>query len=96
MPWIQSHPEGSTVTVWAVPGASRTEIRGLHDDALRIRLAAPAANGKANKELRRLLKARTGARGVILLAGATSRKKTLLLLNIGPEQGRKLLGGGDA
>jgi uncharacterized protein (TIGR00251 family) len=96
MPWITDHPDGSTVTVWAIPGASRTEIRGFHDGALRIRLAAPAEGEKANRELLRLLKAETGARRVTLLGGAASRKKTVLLRNINPEQGRKLLGRGDA
>ncbi len=96
MPWIAEHPDGSTLTVWAVPGASRTEIRGLHDEALRIRLAAPAEGGKANRELLKLLKTKTGARQVTLLSGAASRKKTVLLRNIHPEQGRKLLARGEA
>ena len=95
MPWIQDHPDGSIVAVWAVPGASRTEIRGIHDGALRIRLATPAEGGKANRELVKLLKSATGAREVTLVAGATSRKKALLLRNIDADQGRILLVGGD-
>ena len=54
--WINSHPDGATVEVWAVPGASKTEISGLHDGALRVRLATPAEGGKANRALERLLK----------------------------------------
>jgi uncharacterized protein (TIGR00251 family) len=95
MPWIEDHPDGSIVAVWAVPGASRTEIRGVHDGALRIRLATPAEGGKANRELVKLLKSATGAREVSLVAGATSRKKAVLLRNIDAAQGRKLLGRGN-
>ena len=95
MPWIEDHPDGSIVAVWAVPGASRTEIRGVHDGALRIRLATPAEDGKANRELVKLLKSATGAREVRLVAGGTSRKNDLLLRNIDADQGRKLLGGGN-
>lgn len=95
MPWIQDHPDGSIVAVWAVPGASRTEIWGIHDGALRIRLATPAEGGKANRELVKLLESATGAREVTLVAGATSRKKALLLHNIDADQGRILLVGGD-
>lgn len=84
------------MTVWAVPGSSRTEIRGLHGDALRVRLATPAEGGKANRELLRVLKRATGAAEVTLLAGETSRKKAVLLRNIAVEQGRNLLGRGEA
>jgi len=35
----------------AVPGASKTELAGIKDDRLRIRLAAAPEDGKANAEL---------------------------------------------
>jgi uncharacterized protein (TIGR00251 family) len=96
MPWIEDHPDGSIVAVWAVPGASRTEIRGIHDGALRVRLATPAEGGKANRELEKLLKSATGARKASLVAGATSRRKTVLLRDIDAARARELLGGGDS
>lgn len=37
--------------VYAQPGAKRTEVDGLYDDRLKIRLASPPVDGKANKEL---------------------------------------------
>ena len=95
MPWINEQPDGVTVTVWAVPGASRTEILGIHDGALRVRLATPAEDEKANRELRRLLKAVTGARSVTMLSGGSARKKTLLLANVSAEHARRTLGVGD-
>ena len=33
------------------PGAKHTAIDGLHDGALRVRLAAPPVDGKANSQL---------------------------------------------
>jgi len=36
-----------------VPGARSTEATGAHGDALRVRLAAPPVDGKANAELMR-------------------------------------------
>jgi uncharacterized protein (TIGR00251 family) len=91
MPWIDSCPEGAVVEVWVVPGASRTEIRGLHDGALRVRLAVPAEGGRANRELAKLLKSETGAHDVTLLSGTASRRKTLLLHDIDVAEGQRLL-----
>jgi uncharacterized protein (TIGR00251 family) len=43
------------IPVRAQPRASRSEIAGEHDGALRVRLAAPPVEGAANDELVRLL-----------------------------------------
>ncbi len=96
MSWIERHREGSLVTVWAVPGASRTEIVGLHDGALRVRLAAPPEAGKANRELENILKTISGAAAVELLSGSTSRKKTLVLRGVDPVDACRLLNAGGA
>ncbi len=96
MSWIEHHPDGSLVTVWAVPRASRTEIVGLHDDALRVRLAVPPEAGKANRELETILKTTSGAAAVELVSGATTRRKTLVLRGVDPTDARRLLDGGGA
>lgn len=93
---IEDHPEGVVLTVWAVPGASRTEIVGPHGDALRIRLTAPAEGGRANQQLVALLRKVTGAGSVRLLRGAANRRKTLLLSGISPEDAHVMLNGGAA
>lgn len=61
------------------PGAKRSEIAGVHGDALKIRLAAPAVDGKANAELVRFLAAAFGIplRQVNLVRGETSRDKVV-------------------
>ena len=41
--------------VRVVPRASRSEVVGEHDGALRVRIAAPPVDGAANDELVRLL-----------------------------------------
>ncbi|GMQ84463.1 MAG: DUF167 domain-containing protein [Acidimicrobiia bacterium] len=91
MGWIEHHRDGSLVRVWAVPRASRTEIVGLHDDALRVRLAAAPEAGRANRELQRILKTTSGAAAVELISGATSRKKALVLHGVDPVDARRLL-----
>ena len=72
--------EGSVhVRVRAQPRASRTEIVGEHDGALRIRLAAPPVDGAANEELIRHIAKRLGvARSrVRVLSGESARSKVV-------------------
>jgi uncharacterized protein len=61
------------------PGASRTEVAGMHGEALKVRLAAPPVDGKANAELLRFLAEVFGVprRNVTLLRGETSRAKVV-------------------
>ena len=77
------------VTVHAQPGAKHTEVQGLHGngsdsgngsgnaDALKIRVAAPPLDGRANLELRRFLAGilQVPRRDVMLLSGDKSRSK---------------------
>lgn len=67
--------------VKAVPGASKTEIAGVRDGRLRIRVAAAAEDGKANAELIAFLAKALGCakKDVVLYSGEKSRLKTLAL-----------------
>ncbi len=91
MPPIKPHPEGTEVLLWVVPGASRSEIVGIHDGALRLRISAPPEGGKANRAVVVLLASATGAR-VRLLSGTTSRRKRALLVGMSEAHARKALG----
>ncbi len=59
------------------PGAKRTEVSGLHGEALKIRLAAPPIEGRANEALLRFIADAFGVplREVELLRGGQSRHK---------------------
>jgi uncharacterized protein len=46
-----------TIEVRVVPGARQSEVTGPIDGVYRVRVAAPAVDGKANKELLRVLAA---------------------------------------
>lgn len=74
--------EGEGVVRFAVhaqPRASRSEIVGLHGDALKVRLAAPPVDGAANEALVELIARSLGVarRAVRIAAGASSRAKTV-------------------
>jgi uncharacterized protein (TIGR00251 family) len=72
-------PDHVLLDVSVVPGARRTALAGLHDGALRIQLSAPPVDGKANAALERYVAGLLGLpqRGVQVLRGQTSRRKTL-------------------
>jgi uncharacterized protein (TIGR00251 family) len=65
------------VRVLVVPNASASSIVGLHGDRIRVRVAAPPEKGRANVAVCELLSAVTGARSVDVVAGGTSRRKTV-------------------
>jgi uncharacterized protein len=65
----------------AVPGASKTELAGIKDGRLRIRIAAAPEDGKANAEMLGFLSKALGCpkRDLLLLSGEKSRLKTIAL-----------------
>jgi uncharacterized protein (TIGR00251 family) len=67
------------VQVHVQPRASRSEIVGTHDAALKVRLLAPPVDGAANDALVSLLAERLAVprRAVRIVAGLTSRMKTV-------------------
>jgi uncharacterized protein (TIGR00251 family) len=75
------------------PRASRTELAGVHGDALKIRLAAPPVDGEANDELVRFLAKLLGVpkRAVTIVAGATSRRKRVRVEGVAAAKAAELL-----
>ena len=78
-PWFRRDAGSLVLRVHAQPGARRTEVAGLHGDALKIRLQAPALEDRANDALVAFVAQRLGIarRDVKLSSGARSREKTL-------------------
>lgn len=77
--WYRREGDNITLTLHIQPGAKRSEVAGLHGDALKIRLAAPPIEGRANEALLRFVADSFGVplRQVELLRGAQSRHKTV-------------------
>lgn len=69
------------LTVHVQPGAKTTSCAGIHGDALKIRLAAPPVDGKANQALIVWLAQTLGCpqNRIELIRGQTSRRKTLII-----------------
>jgi len=71
-----------TLRIKVQPNASRSEISGLYgDDAVKIRVAAPAVEGAANKELIKFLskKFKVSKSSIELISGQSSKIKLVRL-----------------
>ena len=86
-PWVSAAAGGCLVRIHAVPRASLTEVAGVHGDALKVRLAAPPVDGRANATLCEWLADALGVpRGAVaVVSGATSREKALRAAGVAPE-----------
>jgi uncharacterized protein (TIGR00251 family) len=69
--------DGFILRVQVQPGAGRTSVVGRHGDALKLKVAAPPEQGRANEACAALLASLLGVDGsnVTLSAGAQSRSK---------------------
>jgi uncharacterized protein (TIGR00251 family) len=65
----------------AVPGSSRSQISGVSENRLRIKIAAAPEDGKANTELRAFLAKALDCpkKDITLVAGEKSKLKTAAL-----------------
>lgn len=80
LPFLHTQKDGAVlVEIHVMPNAARTQIQGLHDGALRVRLHAPPVEGKANLALQAWLAETLGVpkSAVALVRGATARRKQL-------------------
>jgi uncharacterized protein (TIGR00251 family) len=91
--WLVADGKGVTLRLHIQPGAKKTEVVGLHGEALKIRLAAPPVDGKANACLIAFLADRLGvARAAIsLLSGESSRAKRVHVSGVTDAEARARL-----
>lgn len=76
-PWARQISTGWEIRVKAVPGSSRSRIVGELGDRLKIQVAAPPEDGKANKAVAQVLAAWLGLAKseVELISGASQPAK---------------------
>lgn len=87
--WYQCSEGIITLTLYTQPGAKHHEICGLHDGALKIKLATPAIQGRANSALLQFIAKlfKVPQRHVELRKGNKSRHKIVAIngSNINPD-----------
>ncbi len=79
--WYRQSGEAISLTLHVQPGAKRSGIAGLHGEALKLRLAAPPVEGRANEALLKYIAElfKVPLRQVELKQGAQSRHKVVIV-----------------
>lgn len=96
MSWYRLAPDGAaTLNLHIQPGAKKTEVMGLHGEALKLRLAAPPVDGKANTALLRFVAEVLDLpkADVELKSGQTSRQKVVAVRGVDEARLRRLFAG---
>ena len=80
-PWCSVHAEGVRLAVQVAANAKKTEVIGVADDLLKIKLHAQPIEGKANDALVRFIAAQLQVprTAVSVTHGLTSKRKLLLV-----------------
>ena len=93
-PWCSRHGDRLRINVHVQPNASRTEISGVMENAIKIRLHAPPVDGKANEALVNFIaeQLKVAKRDVSVSHGLSSRQKVIEVRTaMGVEQVEALL-----
>lgn len=79
--WYKYNQDELTINVYLQPGAKNTELLGLYNNALKIRLNAPPIEGRANKALIKFIAElfQVPLRQVSLIRGEQSKHKVLTI-----------------
>lgn len=90
MSWCRKTADGWRLTLYVQPGAKKNEIVGLHGDALKLRIASPPVDGKANAALIAFIASCLGIRRhqLVLVRGQGDRHKVMDVLdsNLDPRE----------
>ncbi len=83
-PAVRRCDDGVVVTVHVQPSARRSEVVGMHGDAIKIKVSAPPVDGRANAAVEALVAELFGRRAADanLVAGAGNRRKQVLVRGI--------------
>jgi len=90
---LRQAPDGTLLlSLHVQPGAKRTEFAGIHGEAIKIRLAAPPVDGKANTCLLAFLAEfmRLPKRSISLVNGESSRSKLVRIDRATPDSIKRL------
>ena len=83
MNWYKEENNKLLIFTYVIPRSSKTEIIGIHNDLLKIKLKAPPVNNEANEELIRLFsnKLKIPRTNIEVISGHKQKRKVLKISN---------------
>ena len=90
---ITAVPGGVRIEIHVQPGASRSEVAGLHGARIKVRIKSPPIEGRANAAVIAWMAEQLGVprRAVHLIRGDKSREKMIEVEGVTVEQAREKL-----
>ena len=90
---LREEADGVSFEVRVQPRSSKTEISGVQDGALRVRLSAPPVDRAAKKQCIELFsrKMKIPKRSIRITSGVSARRKRLKISGLGIEEVKKIL-----
>jgi uncharacterized protein (TIGR00251 family) len=77
--WCSALPDGVRIAVQVTPNAKKTEVLGVHGDALKLKLQAQPIEGKANEALvKYLAKVLAVPRSAVTITHGHTNKRKLV------------------
>ena len=92
--WCETD-KGLFITLYVQPRASKNQICGVQEGALKVRLTSPPVDGAANKLCREFIAGllRLSKSSIEIVSGETSRQKRLRIITEDIERVRSILDG---
>lgn len=83
---LTAHAEGTLADILVSPRASKSRVVGLHDERVKLQIAAPPVDGEANEEVVAFFSRALGLprAQVVLQSGSTGKRKRLLVRGLTP------------
>ena len=93
--FVRPSKDGALLRLRVSPGSKRSSVNGLYGEAaVRLSVAAPPVDGKANAEVEKFLSIllHVPKGDVCVIGGASGRDKSVLVRGVRPEHVRTRLG----
>ena len=92
-PWYEENKNSLSLYIYLVPRSSRSEIVGIYNDCLKIKLKSPPVDNAANEELIRFLseKLKIPKSNIEIVKGHNQKKKIVSIIGCDVKKIKNLL-----
>ena len=85
MNWYKENKNGLTLNIYVIPRSSKSEVMGIYNDCLKIKLKSPPVDNAANEELIRFLadKLKIPKKNIEIISGHKQKRKVVCVKGSG-------------